>query len=472
MEGALCLGHAALGALLLPLAFTTPGTRRRAIELASVAGVALGVALVVAGDAGTSGWRTVAFDSSSATTVGLAVTAAWIVTGALAHRGPRVEAASLTGVAASGLVLAATGRWVVPALIFWLCSSAALAASGPRSRWTWAVLAASDAAVCTAAILHVWGEESWAFDVVGGPAVAALVVAAVIRGGAHVTAPWPSLDAAGGAAAPLMAGGAVALAARAATSEPWVAAALLAAALATAVKGILTSSAGPNLVATWTTTLALAACFVSPRHAPLAGAVAVLTVAVAALWPYTAGRGGVARSLVVSLVPLTAGFGVVAAAGSDAFDRATAGGGSAAWTIVAALLPVTLAAGVVLGGRAARTDVGELVPEAVLATWLLLGTAVGVGVLPQAIGDAGVLGDSGGAIALQLCALTAGAAAGIVARRPGVVVEPSYPAVALAELAPLPDLPRAGGWTALGVAIAIVVATGWLTVAGLRVGFL
>jgi hypothetical protein len=269
-----------------------------------------------------------------------------------------------------------------------------------------------------------------------------------------------------------MAGGAVVLAARAGTSEPWVAAALLGAALATAALALFRRAVGPAAVATWVTTLALAACFVSPRHASAAGAAAVLAAAAAALWPYTAGRGGVARSLLVSVVPLSAGFGMVAGGGVDAFERATAGGGSLAWTIVAALLPVTVGAGVLLGTRAARADATELEPEAVLATWLIVAAAIGIGVLPAAVGDAGPLGDSGGVISLQLLAIGAGAGAGVVARRPGVVLEPPYGEVTLAGLTPAPEPPRAAAWAALGVAGAVVVAAAWLTVAGLRVGFL
>lgn len=470
MEWVLGLGHAVLGALLLPFGFAGHETRRRAVELASVAGVALGVALVVAGEAGGAGWRTTAYEAATATPAGLAATAAWIVTGALAHRGPRVVHASLTGVASSGLVLASTGGFVVPVLIFWLCSSAALAASGRR--WTWVVVAASDAAVCLAAALHVWGEDTWTFDVSGGPAVAALAAAAVIRGGGHVLAPWPALSTGAGATAPLLAGGAVAMAARAGTSEPWLAAALIAAALATAALSLFRKTVGPGVAATWVTTLALAACFVSPGHAPVAGAAAVLAVAGAVLWPHTAGRGGVARSILFSAIPLGAGFGMVAGPGVEAFEQSAGAGGSPAWTIVAALLPVVVGVGVVLGARAARADVAELVPEAVLATWLIVGTAVAVGVLPRAIGDAGVLGDSGGVILLQLLAVGAGAAAGVAARRPGVAVEPPYAEVTLADLTTVSEPPRAAAWATLGLAVAVVAGAGWLTIAGLRVGFL
>ncbi|HYO61234.1 MAG TPA: hypothetical protein VEU29_04995, partial [Actinomycetota bacterium] len=142
------------------------------------------------------------------------------------------------------------------------------------------------------------------------------------------------------------------------------------------------------------------------------------------------------------------------------------------WTLLAALVPVALALGVVLGGRAARADVGDFEPEAVLATWLLLAAAIGIGILPHVAGAAGPLGDSGGVLALQLVALAAGAAAGVVARRPGIGIEPAYVEVIPAALEPAPDLPRATVWATLAVAGVTAVAAAWLTVAGLRVGFL
>ncbi|HEX2125346.1 MAG TPA: hypothetical protein VHF45_02150 [Thermoleophilaceae bacterium] len=468
----LCLGHAGLAALLLPFAFADPRTRRRAIEGASLAGIALGVALVMAGDAGVESWRTLAFEPRTAGPAGAAAAAAWLVTGALAVRRARVEEAVLLGVASSGLILASTGRWVVPALLFWLCSSVALAVAARSRPWTWVVLAVSDAAVCVAALLHVWGEDVWRVGAGGPAAAAALVVAAVVRGGAHVAAPWPALSVAGGAMAPLVAGGAVVLAARAQTEAPWVALVLLVAASATAVSGVVRGRAGPRLAATWVTSLGVAVCFVSPDVAPSAGAAVALAVAAAALWPHTAGRAGMERALLVSAAPLTAGFGMVAPATSDAFGRSVAGTGSVEWSILAAVLPAALAAGVVVAARAARADVVGFVPEAVLATWVLAAAAVAVGVLPGMVGDEGPLGDAGGAVALQAAAVVAGLAAGVAARRSAQPVEPQPVAAVRADLGGAPDLPPLAARASLAVGAATVAAAGWLTVAGLRVGFL
>lgn len=461
MAWLLCLGHALLGALVLPAAFLPGPTRRRAIEVASVLGAGLGVALVFAGESGAAGWRTVGFEPRFAAPAGVAAAAAWVVTGALAGRRGRAEEVALTGVAATGLVLAATGRYVVPALIFWLCSSAALAAAARvRGRWIWAVLASSDAAVCVAALGRATGDDAWAFGgAATGLTLAALAAGAVVRGAAHL-GPVPA------ATAPLLTGGALVLAARAATAEPWAAAAVLAGAGAALVFG----RTGPGVAATWVTAVAIASCFVAPELAPLAGVTAVLATTLFALWPYTQGRGGVARALATSLVPLTAGFGIVFAASGEAFERATASA-SLPWTLVAILLPATLAAGVVLGGRTSRADAREFLPEAVLATWLLLAGIVGLALFPKMAGDAAPLGDSGGVFALQVVALAAGAAAGVGARRSGVTVEPAYRTLDLAG-PPVAELPRPAAWVALALAVATVAASGWVTVSGLRVGFL
>lgn len=461
MEWLLCLGHALLGAMLVPAALLPEATRRRAIEVASVAGVGLGVALVVAGEAGSAGWRTAAFDPRFAAPAGLAAAAAWLVTGALAGRRARAEEVALTGVAATGLVLAATGRYVVPALIFWLCSSAALAAAArPRGRWTWTILALSDAAVCTAALARATGDDAWAFGgAATGLTLAALAAGAALRGAAHL-GPLPP------ASAPLFTGGALVLAARGGAAQPWVALAVIAGAALVLVR----SRTGPAATTTWVTAVAVSVCFVAPELAPLAGATAVLASALFALWPYTQGRGGVARGLATSLVPLTAGFGIVFAAAGETFARATASG-SAAWTVLAIVLPPMLGAGVVVGGRAARADAREFLPEAVLATWLSLAGIVGLALFPEAVGDVAPLGVAGGVLALQLTAVAAGVAAGIATRRSGVTIEPTYETLALADPS-IPELPRAAAWAAVAVAAATAVATGWITVAGLRVGFL
>jgi hypothetical protein len=470
MEWVLCLGHALLGALLLPFASAGPRTRQRAMEVAAGAGTILGAGLVVAGAVEASGWRTVAFEPESAAPAGFAVACAWVLVAALGAEHGRVAEGALTGAAASGLVLAATGEFVVPALVFWLCSSlalAALAAVGGRGpRRVWPVLALSDAAVCAAAIAYVWREDAWTIPgAATGVVLWVLAGAAAIRASAHVVAPGSRL-----ATAPLLAGGAVVLALRAGRAEPWLVLAILVAVGAALVVSLARAAVAPGLLATWPLGLALAACFVAPRHAPLAGAAGVLGVAAAALWPFTGTRAGFERALLVSVVPVTAGYAMVAAAATVAFERATEGAGSAIpWTIVAALFPAALAGGVVVGGRAARAHASRFVPEAVLATWLLLAVAFFVGLAPGALHGAG---DPGGVLSLHLVALACGAGAALGVNRGRVPLGiPSVETTTLGLDAPA-AFPRAAEIAAGAAAIATAGAAAWLTVSGLRVGFL
>lgn len=478
MEWVLLLGHAVLGALLLVAARTGAATRRRAIEGAAAAGTGLALALAGAGAAGGRGWRSVALEPATAVPAALAVAGAWILTGALGARGARVELAALTGAASSGLVLAATGRFVVPALLFWLCSSAALAAlcGFGGARGAWPALALSDAAVCAAAVTYVVSEDSWSFGGgAEGPVLWALALAAAVRGATYLSGPAAAAGSEASAAAPLMAGGAVALVVRAGGPAPWAAVIVLALAALGLGRVLWKGQATTRIVAGWPVAMAVAACFAAPAQAPLAGAVAALGVTAAALMPFTGTRGGFERGLLVAAVPLTAGFGVVAAAATTSFERATEAStalSSAPWTAVAALLPVALAGGVVLGARAARTTGRELVPEAVLATWTLLLLSVLAGLAPGALGggDTG-LGDSGGSTALFLVALAAGVAAVLAMRRWDVTVDPpgeTLPALPLAEDALPPPLVWAGAFVAAGT----IATAGWLTVWGLRVGFL
>ena len=478
MEWALCLGHAVLGALLLPLSRADAATRRRGIELVAAAGAGLGVALIGAGAAGGRAWRSVAFEPDTAVPAGFAIACSWVVVGAVGARRGRVEEAALAGAASAGLALAATGGFVVPALVFWLCSSLAVAALAGvgGARRVWAALAASDAAVCAASIAYVVSEDTWAVGTSsGGVAFWLFAVAATARGAIYLAGPGSAAGTRASAVAPLMAGGAVTLAVRAGRPEPGVALAVLAIAGAALGWALWKDRLSARLVAAWPAGLALAICFVAPGHAPLAGAVAALAAGAGALMPHTGDRAGFERGLGVAAVPLTAGFGVVAAGATVSFERATGAATSltsAPWTAVTALLPAALAGGVVLAARTARADAREMVPEAVLATWALLAASVVVGLAPGILGgsDTG-LGASGGVALLQGAALAGAIGAVVAARRWGVVLD------APAERAwarPLEEaaFPRPVMWASAITGVATAGAAGWLTVWGLSVGFL
>jgi hypothetical protein len=371
-------------------------------------------------------------------------------------------------------VLAATGAFVVPALVFWLCSSVALAGlatlRGAGLRRTWPVLATSDALVCAAAIVYVAREDAWAIP---GPAAGAvfwaLAGAAAIRAAVLLAAP-AAVAAARLPAAPLLAGGAVVLAVRAGRPEPWLALAFLAGAATVVAVSLARGAVSPDYLGTWLLALSLAVCFVAPDAAPAAGAAAILGVTAAALWAFTGEHGSFERALLAAGVPLTAGYPMIAAGATVAFERATGGGGSAAaWTIVAALLPGALAGGVVLGGRAARVRGGGFVAEAVLATWVLLAAALFVGLAPGAVGGPR---SSGGILSLHLVALACGAGTALAVNRGKLAL--GTPRVEKTTLrVDVPSaIPRAAELASGALGLATAGAAAWLTVWGLRVGFL
>nr|MDQ3958494.1 hypothetical protein [Actinomycetota bacterium] len=388
------------------------------------------------------------------------------------------EHTALIGVAATGLILAAGGRFAVPALLFWLCSSAALAALWTRSArrtMLWFGLALSDAAVCAATIGHVLRTDGWSWGEVGsGWPFWALGAGAIVRAALVALA-----GSSPGAALPLLAGGSVVVVAWTGRSEPWLALAILLASVGAAGGGVARSRHRLSCAAVWPVGVALAVCLVAPAHVGLAGAAAAVSVAVVALWPWAHGRGAFERGAALSLAPLTAGGVLVVAGAAEAFGRAIdmpTVAGAAPWTAVAALLPLGLAAGVVLGGRIARERGGGFLPEAVLGTWILLAASVALGIFPGVVGGGRAgLGTSGGATALNLLAVACGVGASVGVRaRPelGVVFDVPRATEGFPAMPPKIMSRRELSWTAAAVAAVTAGAAIWLTVAGLKVGFL
>ncbi|HEX2049039.1 MAG TPA: hypothetical protein VHJ34_00220, partial [Actinomycetota bacterium] len=123
---ALVLGHAALGALCLLLGPLPRVARGRAVAAVALAGVALGVALVVARTTGET-WRSVRLEPAGAAAAGAAAACAWLLVAAAVPSAERWRAGALTGAGAAGLAAFATGAWAAPALLFWTCASLAAA---------------------------------------------------------------------------------------------------------------------------------------------------------------------------------------------------------------------------------------------------------------------------------------------------------------------------------------------------------
>jgi hypothetical protein len=479
----LFLGHAALTVLLV-------ATRRSVLSdgitrFASVLGMALGIATVIARTSDET-WRTTLLDPSAGSLGGVAVACAWLVAGTLDPSEPRWRAAALVGIASTGLLMFAANLWVVPALLFWLCSSLALAAMARERRdgsLAWLTLLVTDGALVVGLIAHALDTESWRLPTpVRGWELWVIAGAAILRSGAVARlGTWSLLAPQSAPALPLAVGGAFAIVAGPASSaRPWLGLTLVVAALVVALWATTGRRVMIAIVGAWPAGLALGASFVAPEAATGAGVVAILTVTVAALWTQAAGRAQVERAAVFSFVPLTAGFGLVAAAASVAFVGATKGSGvieSPSWAAIAAVLPATLAAGVALAvriGRQRRSD--DFQSEAVLATWGVAAVALGLGLLPRvAVGLGGVpLGAVAGEVWLYVVALLLGAGtAWLVGRRGGrAEIAAAHDEVVLGLVA-LPDgASRALAWCVAPPALGVAGAVGWFTIEGLQAGFL
>ena len=184
--------------------------------------------------------------------------------------------------------------------------------------------------------------------------------------------------------------------------------------------------------------------------------------------------------MLLGATPLTAAFGVIVSAALAAFERAAAAReviDAAPWTAIGALLPLAVGLGVVMSVRVGRLREPPIHPGwATVATWGLFAVSVVVGILPGA--GIGVLGPLGGAnlrtLVLHIGALLTAAVVGwLVYRRNAEVVTQNAMGTARSEaLVPRHPVSVALTGTAHAFLVASVVATGWLTVRGLLVGFL
>jgi hypothetical protein len=256
-------------------------------------------------------------------------------------------------------------------------------------------------------------------------------------------------------------------------AEPWLAAALLVLALAMAV-GAWVSRLSIAVVGAWSGATFAALSFANHDATVVAGIAAVLAAGAIALWPRARGRGRMSRGLIASYAPPTIAFGAIVAAEARAFTEATTvASPDIAWPAIAALLPLVLAAGVVIGCGMARTpESDDFEPEAVVATWALLGAAMVAGAFLQSVAAVPAVVARSSAPLVYPVALGAGIF--VAARVPH----------ALAPVVPITTSPSDGvvtlhrgvarGFVAVAAVIALGAAAGigWLTVDGLAVGFL
>ena len=471
----LTLGHAALALTGLGLT-RTESTWRRFHLWIGVAGAALGVMLFFLRHSGAS-WRTLDVDPGTAVAAGLAAAAAWLLIGTSGGARKVVWDVPLVGVAACGLQLFALNRWVVPALLFWLATSIALAAlvrDEEGRAQVWFVLAWSDALVVAGLLWHAVDVETWRLPLsADGLTWWFLVAAAAIRSCA-----LPRVGAwavAGSPALPLFAGSSfVLLTGIADREQPWVGLAFIALAVATGLWAIRAERFDVTVIGAWPLAAMFCVLLVVPGAPWQAAAASLLALTAILMWPRALGRAQVERGLLLAFVPPMTGFSALLAAAVSTFDRATATPNvleAAPWTGVTALLPVVLATGVMLGARLGRTpEPDRYEPEPVIATWVVFGLALIAGLWPRFVSPE----DPRAAVKVFALNVVALLAAAVAARflRVGkqVEVQPTPLVTDPIHLPPVTE--RVVAWSSGAIGVGALIAAGWLTVAGLQVGFL
>jgi hypothetical protein len=509
VEPFLYLGHAALGGLLLGAPFAPAAWRRKLVVLVAGAGVALSIALLAASES-LAEWRSTE-PTSLAAPVAVTLACAWVMAALTPPTAMSWRVGALVGVAGAGLVVAATSAWSVPALLFWECQSialAAVAAPARRRASVWVALFASDGALVAVLIAHALEAEGWRLpaDLDGWP-MYALIAASVVRSGVLPRlASWGLVETQSAPALPLMTGGAFVLLGPAlGSAEPWPAAGLLALATALFAWQLVEHEVNSALVGSGVVAVMMGASLALPAALPAAAIGALVAVTLLTLWPLAGPGAGPARALATALVPPLAGFVALGAAGTDALTRAadaTEVTVVVPWGVVSVLVFVTLALAVSVAARIARAESGVAAAASergggrapktagasvlsfarrepvALASGLLAAASVGVSVAPlDVVGRGEIAGLPVRSAGLLAAAAALGAVgAGAARRRAGALAPEAVagPPPSFAPLGPAPGgrIDRALVWAAVSLAAGVVGATGWITVEGLRVGFL
>lgn len=474
MTLALILVNAALGAGCLIARGLAGPVQRRWLRATATIGIVTGVVAVVARGSLIE-WRSITLEPGPAAIAGAAVACSWGLTIALEIDQDRWWIAGLNGFGAAALLSFAGAAWVVPALMFWGCLSAALTVAVARDYGrAWAWLALGDAAIAAALIAAAATTQSWRFPTDLQPElVVTLAAAVVLRTGIVAGAgTFDVLGSRSGALTPLTVGSGFILTMRVLDRPiPIAAAALLVIASAAVLPALVRGSFRIRALASWSPAVGLGLCVAAPAVATTASFAAVVGVTAFAAWPEALDRGRLSRAAVVSMIMPNVVFGAVATVATDAFVNATTSEGwveRAPWTAVASLLPLILAIGLALGVAVARTQrKGTYLPEAVFMTWVLFAVSIAAAAF---LGAGGVYAALGGPPAgvLILIAVVAGALAAWRASGRGSPPEPLVDV----EVGTAPILPHAARVAAGAVQVVAAAAVAWFTVTGLQTGFL
>ena len=456
---------------------------RARVVLYAIGGGA-GVALFVVASS-EEAWRTVTLGPASAI-AGAAIACSFLLAAGLDLRTDRWRVPTLIGVAGTAMTLAVSNDWLVPGLLFWTCSSLALAAIGTDARQgasLWVTLFLSDALLYAA--LLGWGvsEARWNMPAsLEGWTFYAALGAVVLRAGAvPYFGLWRMLDSRAAAAVPIAVGGAFAIGQRFVFgAAPLEAASLVVLALVVALWGTIAGNTPFGVLASWPVALLLGAALASTSAVTSAALGAIVAASLFALWPQ-ASSAAPARAILLAFVPPGVGFWAVLAAATYSFGRLIEAPDvleETSWVVVSALLPFAVAAAVSVGARVARARGGASSKPAVVASWGLLAASIAAGLWPETVLDlnAAAVPDPSRTGLLFGGALVLGAVGGWFARkrawggRASVTEPPRHfrrygPTLSRRWLLAL-------DWAALTLGLGTIAAVAWFTVEGLRSGFL
>ena len=472
---ALYLGHGVLALVGLFLTRADEAADRTVLWVGSI-GAALGVALFFLRHSGAV-WRTTEVDPGPAVATGLAAAAAWLLLATERHRRSEASDLSLVGVASTSLILFALNRWTVPALLFWMVASIALAAlvrDEEGRAQVWFALVLSDVLVVAGLVWHAIAAETWRL-----PASAdGLTWWFVVAGAAIRSCAFPKVGAWAAVrspALPLVAGSALALVTGVADREqPWLGLAFVAGAIAIGLWGVLSDRFDVTVIGAWPSACMFCVLLVVPGAPWQAAAASLLALTAVLLWPRALGRAQIERGLLLAFIPPLAGFSALVAAAVASFDRATATTDvleAAPWTGVTALLPLIVATGVILGARMGRTPEPEQYePAPVLASWLVFGLALVAGLWPRFVSPE----DPRGGLKVFVLHLVALAVAAVAARflHSEEQIETKQASLVSTPVHLPPAIERVVAGAAAVIGAAVVAGVGWFTLDGLRVGFL
>jgi hypothetical protein len=464
------LGHGVLAAACMA-ARLLPGTARTRVATgAALAGAVFGAGQVALWDTGEM-WRSATLDRDAAPIAGGAALVAWVIVATLQPSSDRWWAGAFTGVAAAGLGMFASNGWLVPSLLFWAVGSAALVGLVVRSNGGLVALASivvSDVLLVTSVTVPAFDDDKWILP--SSPSSGwfwMLAAAAVVRGGAlpvlHGLTSGPARP-----ALPLLTGGGLTVAAGVGgRSEPWLATALIAAAVLWAALAAGRRAPSVALPCAGLAAFGAGVIYAAADAAGAAGLAVAMGTGGLLIAPASAASG-----LLVALVPLSPGSAALGVAAAISFRSAIDAPNaiaSAPWAALAALLPIALAASVAVGGRVLRSADGSErqsveVAAALLALAAVAATLAGVGAPSSAPSDREVLT---AAIGAGSVAAVLGATRG--KSRPPHVREP----FATGSGFTLNRRPaRIVGLVLSAVFIAEVTVIVGVTIAGMRAGFL